>query len=75
MSLLPRAEHEIARRLVQIESRYGVMVWNPQVSASGDWEAAGDGWQIIEASLASFMLRLERQLAVQDQQQAQQPKK
>lgn len=67
MSLLPNAEHEMARRLVRAESRPRVMVWRPCESASGRWEAAGDGWEIADSSLATFMNRLEGQLAKLDQ--------
>ena len=61
---VPHPEHEIARRITELEmSRFpDVMVWNPLHSASGCWEAAGDDWQIIEADPAVFSDRLEQEL-------------
>jgi hypothetical protein len=35
----PHPEHEIARRLVQLERDPDVTIWDPRTSVSGDWEA------------------------------------
>ena len=55
-SRTPHPEHDVARRIADLERRAqpDVMVWKPATSASGMWEAAGDGWEIIEASPSVF---------------------
>jgi hypothetical protein len=35
----PRGEHEIARRLAELERNPDVMIWTPRNSPSGHWEA------------------------------------
>ncbi len=65
MALLPHPEHEIARRITELESRAwpDVMIWKPASSISGQWEALGDGWEITEASPVKFADALEKRLA------------
>jgi len=62
---MPRPEHDIARRITELERRApaDVMVWGPSTSASGKWEAVGDGWEIIEESPSVFHDRLRDRLA------------
>lgn len=45
----------IADRIAVLEARNpGVMIWPPDGSVSGQWEALGDGWLIQETSPARF---------------------
>jgi hypothetical protein len=62
---VPRPEHDIARRITELERRGqpDVMVWKPATSASGMWEAAGDGWEIAEESPSVFADLLAARLA------------
>jgi hypothetical protein len=39
-------EISIARRLAELERQPGVTLWRPGESASGRWEASGDGWHV-----------------------------
>jgi hypothetical protein len=61
----PHPEHDVARRITDLERRGqpDVMVWKPGASASGMWEAAGDGWEIIEESPSAFADKLAERLA------------
>jgi GntR family transcriptional regulator len=54
----------IARRIALLESRVfpDVMIWGPDTSASGKWEALGDGWSIEERNALVFCRRLEARL-------------
>lgn len=62
---VPRPEHEIARQITRLEAKCppDVMVWNPLNSASGKWEAQGQGWEIIEQSPLRFRDLLEARLS------------
>jgi hypothetical protein len=62
---MPRPEHDIARRITELERRApaDVMVWGPATSASGKWEAMGKDWEIIEESPSAFHDRLRDRLA------------
>jgi hypothetical protein len=62
---MPRPEADIARRITELEHRAppDVMVWKPTTSASGEWEAMGDGWTIVEANPAVFADKLAAKLA------------
>jgi len=64
--MTPHPEHEIARRITALECQAppDVMVWKPTTSASGEWEAMGDGWAIIEADPVKFADELARRLDV-----------
>lgn len=63
--MTPHPEHDIARRIAELGRRApaDVMVWTPLTSASGKWEAAGDGWEIAEADPSRFHDRLKEKLA------------
>jgi hypothetical protein len=39
-----------------------VMVWKPGTSATGKWEAMGDGWEIVEADPSAFADKLAARL-------------
>jgi hypothetical protein len=60
----PRPEHDVARRITDLERRApaDVMVWKPTNSASGMWEAMGDGWEIVEADPSAFADKLAARL-------------
>lgn len=55
------AEAEDAlRRIATLEARNpDIMIWPPDGSVSGDWEALGDGWLIQEESPVRFREQLE----------------
>lgn len=61
----PHPEAWIARRIRELEclAPADVMVWKPTNSASGNWEAMGDGWTIVEESPSVFADELARRLA------------
>jgi hypothetical protein len=58
------AEKDVTRRITRLEARFpaDVMIWTPTVSASGNFEAMGDGWTIEEESPARFCELLEARL-------------
>jgi D-hexose-6-phosphate mutarotase len=60
----PHPEHDIARRITDLERRAqpDVMVWKPGTSATGKWEAMGDGWEIVEADPSAFADKLAARL-------------
>jgi len=62
---MPHPEHDIARRITSLERRApaDVMIWRPTTSASGKWEAMGDGWTIIEESPSVFHDKLSERLS------------
>lgn len=61
----PHPEAWIAKRIRELEclAPPDVMVWRPASSASGNWEAMGDGWTIVEESPSAFCDALEARLA------------
>jgi hypothetical protein len=61
----PHPERDIAARITRLEARApaDVMVWKPTTSASGNWEAMGDGWEIEEESPSVFADKLAARLA------------
>jgi hypothetical protein len=65
LELLPHPENQIAVRVADLERRGwpDIMVWNPLRSASGKWEACGEGWDIVEDDPGTFCARLEAKLA------------
>lgn len=49
------AREDVIRRIAEIENRHpGVMVWRPRESLSGEWEAAGEGWDIQSPDVSEF---------------------
>lgn len=54
--MIPEPDDEAARRIARIEARCfpRVMVWDPDTSVSGHWEAMGHGWLIEEEDPARF---------------------
>ena len=62
--ITPNPEDQMVKRLARLEAACpaDVMVWNPLHSATGKWEAAGDGWTIIEDSPSVFCDKLEKRL-------------
>lgn len=65
MAATPHPTNGIADRISELERRAlpAAMVWTPLQSASGNWEAAGPDWEIIEASPVAFAERLAGKLA------------
>lgn len=65
MNAAPHPEHDVAARITRLEARApaDVMVWKPTNSATGYWEAMGDGWEIIEESPSVFADKLAERLA------------
>jgi hypothetical protein len=61
---LPHPEIDIARRISLLESRApaDVMVWKPTTSATGKWEATGEGWEIIEDNPSVFADKLAQRI-------------
>lgn len=58
------ARRQAVARIRELENRAGpgVMVWDPQVSVSGLWEALGGDWLIEEADPVVFADKLEARL-------------
>jgi hypothetical protein len=58
-------EAEAADRIAMLEARCfpSVMIWPPELSASGQWEALGKGWLIKEADPGEFHDKLKATLA------------
>lgn len=49
---------DAVRRIAMLEARNpDIMIWPPDDSVSGDWEALGDGWLIQEKSRPPTYLR------------------
>ena len=59
---------DAVRRIAMLEARNpDIMIWPPDDSVSGEWEALGDGWLIQEKSPARFREHLKfRGLAAVD---------
>jgi hypothetical protein len=58
--------HDVGRRIAAIEARNpDVMVWPPDISISGRWEAAGSEWLIKDKRPRAFASRLEARVAGQ----------
>ena len=60
----PHPEHEIARRITELQRRLppGVLMRKP-TSGSGRWEVSGPGWRISEESPVVFANVLEARIA------------
>jgi hypothetical protein len=52
-------EVSMAVRLTVFESAHpDVMIWSPRTSASGKWEAMGDGWSLKDSSPSRLLDRV-----------------
>lgn len=55
---------EAAGRIAALEARVfpAVMIWEPARSITGNWEAQGRDWTVVEASAAAFWDALKARL-------------
>lgn len=55
--------NSMAARLTTFQSAHpDVMIWNPTTSASGKWEAMGDGWTLDDTNPGRLLDRVAKLL-------------